>query len=188
MQSGIWERRRYASPVRLRAFRWRIVLPLALALVVAISAAVFVFPSTGAVTHADAVVFFDDGTGVRLGTAIGLIRAGAADTLVISYRPDRLQDCRSDLGATTVICFNPSPDNTRGEAQRIGAIARDHGWTSLIFVSDTPHLFRARILLERCFTGTLTAVKSSVTAIDWPIRVAYEWAATARTLTTSRSC
>lgn len=179
---------RYRHVVFSRVVR-RILVPLLpLTAFAALSGALFVVPDKGHADKADAIVLIDDGEGIRLPTALALAQAGRAPNLVISHRLDRPQDCVAGWIGVTVRCFTPDPDTTRGEAEQIGAIAKANHWTSLIFVTDTPHVTRARFRLERCFDGQLTAVTSRIKTDEWLWRIGYEWGASMKALATERTC
>jgi uncharacterized SAM-binding protein YcdF (DUF218 family) len=168
--------------------RWpKTIAAILLGLVIS-TVALFVLPPSGGVQHADAVVLIDDGEGYRLKTAVRLVKAGAAPILVISHRPDRPQDCLTDIPNVTIYCYNPNPNTTQGEARKIGELASQQHWKSVIFVTDRAHVFRARFRLEQCFDGKLTAVTSPMPSGYWPYRLPYEWAATLRALTLQRTC
>ena len=111
-------------------------LALAGVLFSVITATVFIYPNKGSNKRADAVVVLDDGTGVRRGVALKAVAAGVAQNLVVSHHADRPQDCPSDMTGVTVYCFTPQNDNTQGEAQAVSKLAKEHGWTSIIFVTD----------------------------------------------------
>ena len=61
-------------------------------------------------------------------------------------------------GAFRTICFKPHPYSTWGEAETIGRMARLRGWRSVVVVSSTYHIFRAKLLFRRCFAGRVDAV------------------------------
>jgi DUF218 domain len=161
---------------------------VAVALFLILTAVLFVVPSKGSATRADAVVVLDDGIGVRRAKAVQAVTAGVAPNLVISHHADRPQDCPANIPNVTVVCFSPSDDTTKGEAAGFARIAKERGWTSLIFVTDPPHVARSRWLISRCFPGKLGAITTKVTTIDWPIRVVYEWAGLTKAVLTQRSC
>jgi hypothetical protein len=152
--------------VRSPASRWRVAAAVAVALFSILTAVLFVFPAKGSATHADAVVVLD----------------------VISHHADRPQDCPANIPNVTVVCFSPADDTTKGEAAGFARIAKEHGWTSLIFVTDPPHVARSKWLISRCFPGKLGAITTKVSNIDWPIRVVYEWAGLSKAVLTQRSC
>jgi hypothetical protein len=174
--------------VRSRAPRWLLASATMIALFSVLSAALFIFPAKGSAKRADAVVVLDDGIGVRRAKAVRAVQAGVAPNLVISHHADRPQDCPANIPNITVVCFSPTDDSTKGEAAGFARIAKEHGWNSLIFVTDPPHVARSKWLISRCFPGKLGAITTKVTNIDWPIRVVYEWAALSKAILTERSC
>jgi uncharacterized SAM-binding protein YcdF (DUF218 family) len=161
---------------------------VAVALFSILTAVLFVFPAKGPSAHADVVVVLDDGVGVRRAKAIQAVTAGVASNLVISHHADRPQDCPANIASVTVVCFSPTDDSTKGEASAFARIAKEHGWTSLIFVTDPPHVTRSKWLISRCFAGNIGAITTKVSNLDWPIRVVYEWAALSKAVLTERSC
>ena len=120
--------------------------------VVALNLRLFIFPTSSTPAHADAVVVLAGGNGERLDKGLELVRDGVAANLVVSTGPDELCGARHDFA---VFCFLPDPDDTRGEAEAIGRIATREGWHHLVLVTSDYHATRARILVERCFPGTV---------------------------------
>lgn len=107
--------------------------------------------------HADVLVVFA-GEDERLTLAWRLVREGIAPVLVISHgdnHPDWSQYCGVSQ-PFDVWCLEPSPSNTRGEAQMFGMLANEYGWQSMIAVTANYHVERARTYLRRCFDGDLT--------------------------------
>jgi uncharacterized SAM-binding protein YcdF (DUF218 family) len=120
--------------------------------VVALNLRLFVFPASSTPAHADAVVVLAGGDGERLDKGLELVRNGVASNLVVSTGPDELCGSQHDFA---VYCFLPDPDDTRGEAEAVGRIADREGWSHLVLVTSDYHATRARILVERCFSGTV---------------------------------
>lgn len=171
-----------------------IVIVLALTATAVATASLFLFPRSHTPDHADAVALFVGGRGERLDTAVRLVRAGVATNLVIpngtvSTWPQANQYCRGHH-SFTVYCPSPSTDNTRGEARAIATLARRRGWKSVLLVTSTYHVTRARLLLTRCYKGHVDAVKAGpgLTPARYAQRVAHEWAGLAEAMTVARSC
>jgi uncharacterized SAM-binding protein YcdF (DUF218 family) len=57
-----------------------------------------------------------------------------------------------------VVCLRPRPDNTRSEARATAAFGRAHHWKTIIVVTTTYHVARARMLFRRCFSGRVEMV------------------------------
>ena len=139
----------------------------------------FVNPSVEDVStagQADAVVLFA-GSPDRLQTAVQLMDAGAAPTLVV---PNGTDIAESLCGSTRyrVLCPVTATIDTRGEAREIGKLASEGGWTSVIAVTSTYHVHRATFLLGRCFEGDVRAVSPprDYDIEDLVDHVAHEWA------------
>lgn len=151
-----------------------VVAALLVIALVAVNLKLFVWPSTGDVGHADAVVVLAGGEGERLAHALDLMDDGVAPTLVASTGPDRL--CSADL-SYEVVCFLPDPSNTRGEAEAVASIAEERGWTSVVLVTSTYHATRAELLLDRCYPGSVTVAPATPhkSALAWVFAIAHEW-------------
>lgn len=177
--------------------RWRRRVGIALLLVAAVflaaSGRLFIWPPSASPRHADAVVLFAGGRGERLAEATALIRAGVAGTLVISNGwdpvwPQANRLCRGWSGVQ-VYCPTPRPDTTVGEARTMAALAHRHGWRSLVLVTSTYHLQRARLWLGRCYGGEFQAVVARPRTSPALVRyVGYEWVALVGALTVHRTC
>jgi hypothetical protein len=161
--------------------------------VIAMSAAtarLFIWPVQGMPTQVSAI-FMMNGTGDRLDTALRLASQHRARFLVISrgspvYGHGSV--CAPTIPGVKVICFDPSPSTTKGEAEFLGRLARQYHWKSVVLVTTTPQDSRARLRAERCFAGPVYVVTASLSWTTWPYEIAYEWAATVKALVFERSC
>lgn len=133
----------------------RAVLMLLLAYV-AVAGYLFVAHHDDHPAKADAVVVLS-GTEQRLPVGQRLVREGYAPVLVVSRSTDpshaEQRACRS--GA---LCFRAAPYSTRGEARAIARLAAARHWNTVDVVTSQFHIFRARILIERCYHGHLRMV------------------------------
>ncbi len=94
-----------------------------------------------------------------MGEAERLVRDGISDELVISTPFGEPGDiCRNPPTGLTVTCFVPDPSTTRGEAQEIGRLAKQRGWTAIAVVTWPTHVSRSRMLIGRCFDGDVQMV------------------------------
>ena len=172
-----------------RWLRRSIVFAVAFVLVLALvglNLRLFVWPASDTVHPADAVVVLAGGNGERLDRALELVRDGVAPTLAVSFGSDRL--CGS-AQPFRVVCFRPSPDNTRGEAEAIGRLAQAHGWTDIVLVTSTSHVTRARLLVERCYSGQLQVAPATPDANvpGWLGAIVHEWGGLAEAMV-QRDC
>ena len=87
-----------------------------------------------------------------------------------------------------LVCFQPDPADTRGEAEYIGRLAVREHWGSLVVVATPEQDIRARLIVGRCYPGTLFVVTAPVPWQQLPYQVAYGWAALVKALVLQRSC
>src|SRR6185503_1011760 len=144
--------------------RWLIRIGLAVLVVWLLGCyLVLVEPTVNKPAKADAILVLGppdvDG---RAEAAYALARAHYAGTVVISVQSDLQQQvkgaCRNQNPDYQVICFQPDPGTTRGEAREIAELARSHHWRSVIVITSTYHISRARMIIERCLPGTVLMV------------------------------
>jgi len=167
-----------------------VIAAVVAAMFVAVTARLFVFPAQGMPAHVGAVIMFAgiDDPG-RVATALRLARDRRTPTLIISLGARQSgPTCPPAVDNAEVICFNPSPATTRGEAEYAGQLARQHHWKSVALVTVAPQITRARLRVSRCFPGKIYAVAAPLSAVQWPYTIAYEWGATLKALLFQRSC
>jgi hypothetical protein len=172
---------------------WRItarVVAIVLAGLMALTARLFIWPDQGMPAHVDAIVMMN-GSGNRLDTTLGLGWEHRAQVIVISRGSPYWGHgsiCAPKIPHVTVICFDPSPATTQGEAEFAGRLARRYHWRSIALVTTTPQDTRARLRLARCFGGDMYVVTAPLPARDWPYALVYEWGATVKALFVQRAC
>jgi uncharacterized SAM-binding protein YcdF (DUF218 family) len=167
-----------------------VIAAVVAAMFVAATARLFVFPARGMPARVDAVVMFDGpGDRGRLATALRLAREGHTPVLVISLGT-KLSGigCPPPMRDVKVICFNPSPATTQGEAEFAGRLARQNRWRSVVLVTVTAQDTRARLRMHRCFPGKIYVVTAPLPMSQWPYQIAYEWGATFKALFLQRGC
>lgn len=154
-----------------------------------VSALFIVFPSTGSPARVDAVVVLGGG-GDRLGDGLQLARDGRAPYLVLSMGLPWLPPgiCTQHVGAAKVVCFQPDPDTTQGEAEGAARIAARYGWQSLLLVTTQDQVWRAHLRFQRCYPGRVYGASVPLAWYQWPYAVAYQWGASAKALLLQRSC
>jgi hypothetical protein len=160
-----------------------------------LTARLFIFPASGMPARVDAIVMMA-GPGDRYSTAFNLAYQHRARVLVIStgnaHGPGGPSGpagpCGPPVPGVRVICFNPSPDTTQGEAEYAARLAKQYHWHSIALVTITPQDSRARLRMERCFSGHVYVMPAPIRLRLWPYELAYEWGATIKALTISRSC
>lgn len=169
------------------------LLALAVAAWLVLCAFLFVWPREDEPRRADAVVVLSGGRKARLEKGLELVRRGVADTLVISdgradgwIQANRL--CASGSEGFRVLCFKPDPYSTQGEAEAVARLGRRNGWRSVALVTSTFHVFRARMLFERCFAGDVDAVGARYKLRYLPAALFWETGKLSYALTVERGC
>ena len=84
--------------------------------------------------------------------------------------------CDTPPAAVSVTCFTPDPATTQGEAQNIRRLAAARHWTTIIVVTSTYHVSRARLIISRCFDGQLevVAARAHISPLVWAYQFAYQ--------------
>ena len=165
-----------------------VVLLVVIALFCAVTGRLFVWPATGMPARVDAIVALG-GAGDRLDPAIQLAKQDRARYLVLSegmYIPPGL--CGTDVGTVPVICFQPDPATTQGEAEATARLAKEHGWHSIVLVTTPDQTWRAELRFRRCYDGKIYGVTAPLPAYMWPVMIAYQWAATVKAEVVNRGC
>jgi hypothetical protein len=180
-----------ARPRSRRPRWWRTALITLAVIVIAACAAtarLFVWPEQGMPARVSAVVMLDT-RGDTLKVALRLAAQHRAPYLVISLgAPASGYGCPRSVPLVKLICFNPRPATTQGEAEFVGRLARRYRWRSVAVVAIPPQASRARLRVERCFRGDIYVVAAPIRLSSWPYQIAYEWGALTKALVVQRSC
>lgn len=178
------------SPRRMRWQRVLIVLAVLFVTFWALTARLFIWPAQGMPPRVDAIVMLDGPGDSRLNVAVRLAAQHRAPFLVLSRGSVAAHTpCpRQQVPGVTLICFNPAPATTQGEAESVGRLARKYHWQSVAVVAITPQVSRARLRVERCFAGQVYVVTAPIQPSAWPYEIAYEWAASLKALAIQRGC
>jgi uncharacterized SAM-binding protein YcdF (DUF218 family) len=186
-RTGAPERRSGFSRMSVRRRAFAAVMALVAAFLL-VTARLFVWPAEGMPAQVSAIVMLA-GPGDRLPVALQLAREHRAPMLVVSQGWQGYGGpCPLVVPAVKLICFDPNPGNTRGEAEFAGQLAKRYHWTSVVLVTTRAQDTRARIIVRRCFGGSIYAVTASLSASAWPYQIAYGWGALAKALVLQRSC
>jgi hypothetical protein len=180
------------TPARRRGRQKSVLIALAIC-VAALGVAtvrLFVRPDQGMPAQVSAIVMLN-GPGDRLDTALGLAWQHRAPFVVISRGSPAFghgSNCAPPIPREKIICFDPNPSTTKGEAEFVGRLARKYRWRSLVLVTSTPQDSRGRLRVERCFAGPVYVVTVPLPPSSWPYEIAYEWAATVKAAVFQRAC
>ena len=154
----------------------------------AVTARLLVWPAQGMPDRVSAIVMLA-GPGDRLPVALKLARGHRAPVLVVSRGNQSYGGpCPSPVPGVKLICFEPDPATTRGEAETLGRMAKQFRWSSVVLVTTKSQDTRARIVTERCFSGSTYVVTAPLPLSDWPYEIAYGWGALFKALFVVRAC
>ncbi|MDN4490675.1 ElyC/SanA/YdcF family protein [Demequina sp. SYSU T00068] len=149
----------------------------------------YAFPASDEPRAVDAVYVIGPPTGTRMALAEQMIADGLADTLVVSLVEDDATEraameraaelCDApDAWGFTVLCSQPEPFTTRGEARWMRELVESYGWESVAVITIRPHLTRTRVITERCWDGDIAYIDSgeSLAPWYWAYQLAYQTA------------
>jgi hypothetical protein len=180
-----------AADGRRRVGVWRRTLAVVAVIVVtfcAVTARLFVWPAQGMPDRVSAIVMLA-GPGDRLPVALELARQHRAPVLVVSRGNQGYgSPCPPPVPGVKLICFEPNPATTRGEAEALGRMARQFRWSSVVLVTTRTQDTRARIITERCFSGSTYVVTAPLPRSEWPYEIVYGWGALFKALFVARTC
>lgn len=182
--------RTHRRPRMLGRHRVALVLVCLVVLFCAATARLFVWPASGMPQRVDVIVLLN-GSGNRLDTALELAWEHRASAILISRGSKYWGNgdvCAPAMPNVKVICFDPDPETTRGEAEFAGRMAKRYHWQSMVLVATAPQDTRARLRFGMCFGGEIYVINAGLPASEWPYEIAYEWAATIKALIFQRSC
>jgi uncharacterized SAM-binding protein YcdF (DUF218 family) len=153
-----------------------------------ITARLFVWPAQGMPASVSAIVMLA-GPGNRLSLALRLAQQHRAPVLVVSRGWQGYGGpCPGATAGVKLICFDPDPATTRGEAEFAGQLAKRNHWKSVVLVATRAQDTRARIVMRRCFSGSIYVATVSLSWDNWPYQLAYQWAALVKALVLYRAC
>lgn len=163
--------------------RARLAIVLLCATVVFIGALwpVYVRPHTDAPVRADAILVLGGAHDGREELGLRLAHEGFAPRVLISdpYEDSELVNRICHGGYSfEVECFDPAPRTTRGEGRYLAERARAEGWRKVMVVTFTPHISRARDILEKCWDGELLMLdaRPPIGPLRWAFQYAYQTA------------
>ena len=147
----------------------------------------FVIPHDDEPIHADAVVVLQ-GSDTRLPVGYRLVQEGYAPLLVVSRGSKTDLEARlcGDHPDVRVLCFQAT--STREEARFVGHLAEHRNWQRLDVVTSHFHVFRARLIVRRCYHGELRMIGAPQRAWRLPKEIVKESAKLAYQLLIARGC
>lgn len=155
----------------------------ALAMVWAIAGIfLYVSPPADVPEHAD-VVFVLGPPDQRMSYAEQLMQQGFAPTLAVSSPVGKDGKYEADICSAhrpyRIICFNPDPFTTQGEARALRDLSNQYGWKSANVLTAQFHVTRARVIVTRCYGGDLrmVAYRRPIPLTSWAYQYVYQTAA-----------
>jgi hypothetical protein len=67
-------------------------------------------------------------------------------------------------------------------------LAHRYGWHSVVLVTTREQDTRARLLMERCFSGPVYVVTVAQPWYEWPYQIVYGWGALFKAVALQRAC
>lgn len=120
----------------------------------------------------------------RIGEARRLMAAGQVSTLIVtvSVNPTTGEVYTKDFcdpAAWEVICVQPEPYTTRGEAGVLAQLTKERGWTRVAVMTETSHIARTRLWMARCVPAQVSVWASLErrTPREWVVAIGYQSAA-----------
>lgn len=174
---------------RPRRWRWALmIVALVLAVFAVATGRLFVWPAAAMPGRVDAVVMMA-GPYERVDAAVRVARIHRAEFLAISRGHEGYGGpCPPPIPRVRLLCFDPDPATTQGEAEYAGRLARRFHWRSIMLVTITPQEWRARERMSRCFGGSVYTASRGIPWYAWPYQIAYEWGATVKMLIVQTGC
>jgi uncharacterized SAM-binding protein YcdF (DUF218 family) len=153
--------------------------------------ALFGIHHDGPPVHANAIVVLE-GSNTRLPLGVKLASEGYAPLLIVSRGDSKKLETKvcdgTDHLNVKVICFHAKPASTQGEAEEIGRLSSRLDLKEIDVVTSQFHVFRARMLIKRCYHGELHMVGSSQQEWKFPLYAVQESAKLAYQLIVQRGC
>lgn len=167
---------------------------LALGIAAALAASYFVMSPTEdpVPRHADVALVLGPPTPLRVSEAYRLLDRGTVDAVLISLASDSVNVpyWKRLCARPDTTCRVPKPYTTQGEARALVNLASERDWDSAVVITQTAHVARARLLVERCFWGTVSMRESGEppSGGGWIYQIPYQTAATAKAVLFDRAC
>lgn len=178
---------------RPRWTRWIVGVAVACLAYVLVMTPVLVFPRTDNVTHVDVVLVLGPAVPWRMDQARELADQGVTQNVLVSVPGSRdtwPEECRQpDQAGFTVVCFRPDPFTTQGEARELRAQMQAHGWTTAAAITMTPHVARARMIIDRCVPGGVQMIGGGHRSpAEWAYNYVYQGAGFVKAFLVTTGC
>lgn len=180
----------------MRRPKWSRIVAVALAVVavafVVLTVVLFVKPELNTPERADAVIVLGGPNNQTPHVGLRLVEKGYAPTVAFSLAPGTpciAADVKKVDPTVKTVCFYAEPQTTQGEARSIKQLAAVHHWTRIIVVMPITQASRARLRIERCYSGQVLEEGVEPQGLwDWVHGIAYEWGAEFKALVLQPTC
>ena len=158
--------------------------------VVAIAAPVVAWPRDDTPVAPDAVIVLGGAGAER--TAVGdALATQHRATLVLSSSAQYFGERAGLRCGQEVVCLDPDPETTRGEARAVAALVEAEGWARVTVVTSRHHTSRARVLFRQCLADRVSVVGARRPDGSWwpgARGVGRELVGTVAAVTVQRAC
>jgi uncharacterized SAM-binding protein YcdF (DUF218 family) len=142
---------------------------------------IYVLPPQQAPQRADVIMVIGPVAPWRMRLAQSLLAQDIADALLVSAPASAFEDIPECAGmdGVDVTCAQPDPLTTRGEARLLRAEMDEHGWTTAIVITATPHVARTSAVMGRCVPSGVQVIgrADGLGPYEWARAYVYQTAA-----------
>ena len=139
--------------------RWRIAVGAAILVFGLAAAATFaLWPRDDIPRDPDAVVVLGGAGSERAELGIELSERFDALLVLSSSAVDFAEDLDRSCDEEQVVCIEPEPETTAGEARSIGNLTDERGWDHVTVATSRFHSTRARVLFRQCLGDQVSVV------------------------------
>ena len=149
----------------------------------------FLWPSEDSPTHADAAVVLAGDADHRIPRGLALLRDGVTRRLLLSREPGRKwAHWRRLCRMPAITCFEADPYSTQGEAEAVARLVARRRLRSVAVVTSRYHVFRSRLLFDRCLDGPVSVVGADYDRRWLPLILPLETVKLVRAVAVDRVC
>ena len=134
--------------------------------IAAIAAPVVAWPRDDTPAAPDAVIVLGGAGAERTDLGQTLASEHAA-TLVLSSSAQYFGERAGLHCGQEVLCLDPEPETTRGEARAVAALVEANGWHRVVVATSRHHTSRARVLFRQCLGDRVSVVGARRSDGSW---------------------
>lgn len=151
---------------------------------------VYVLPLQAPPRESDVILVMGPPEDWRFDHAVELVDAGIADTVMVSVWSDHVAVLCREPQDFEVICDDPRPFTTQGEARWLRDTMLEQGWDRATVITSAPHLNRARLYLGRCVGdhADVVSAPAGYSLSEWAYQYVYQTLGFVRAALQTRGC